>query len=319
MDAVLPLAPDPAPHPSEPTYYDRPALKPSPYGFTVALYLFVGGLAGAAQILATAADLLTVPGSAGVILAGRLLALAGAIVGAILLIIDLHTKHRFYNMVRIFRATSPMSIGTYVLLGFGFFSLLALAAQLLGLHAAARACGILAALAGIGMTTYTAALLATSTPLWAAVPRLLAVRFASSAIATGAAALCLVALWSPRGAELARAFGNIAALALAVDLVASVVALQAYRAAGGASPLRDSPWCPLHLFGMQLAGRALPIVLYLLADRVGAPAILLPIASLCALAGDLLMRGVVLSAGNESARRPRDYFRFARLSQETAT
>ena len=30
-----------------PTYYDRPAMKPSLYGWTVALYIFVGGLAPA--------------------------------------------------------------------------------------------------------------------------------------------------------------------------------------------------------------------------------------------------------------------------------
>ena len=36
-------------------------------------------------------------------LAGRVIALAGAVLGGILLIVDLHTKRRFYNMLRIFR------------------------------------------------------------------------------------------------------------------------------------------------------------------------------------------------------------------------
>ena len=106
-----------------PTYYERPALKPSLYGWTVALYIFIGGLAGAAQIIATAIDLLGLPGSATLVLVGRCIALAGAIIGGILLIVDLDTKQRFYNMLRIFRATSPMSIGTYVLMSFGFWSL----------------------------------------------------------------------------------------------------------------------------------------------------------------------------------------------------
>ena len=34
-------------------------------------------------------------------------------------------------------------------------------------------------------------------------------------------------------------------------------------------------------------------------------------ASLCVLGGSLLMRGTMLEAGNESAARPLDYFRFA--------
>ncbi len=39
-----------------PTYYDRPALKPSLYGWKVSGYIFVGGLGGSAQILATLAN-----------------------------------------------------------------------------------------------------------------------------------------------------------------------------------------------------------------------------------------------------------------------
>jgi|GEM_PF-4272558 hypothetical protein len=162
MEAPTPTASEPAPIPSRdpehpPTYYGRPALKPSLYGWIVALYIFIGGLAGAAQILATAADLIRTPGSA-VILAGRTIALAGAVLGGILLIVDLHTKRRFYNMLRIFRPTSAMSIGTYILMSFGFWSLVALCGQFAGLHWLALLGGIIAGIAGWGMTTYTAAL-----------------------------------------------------------------------------------------------------------------------------------------------------------------
>jgi formate-dependent nitrite reductase membrane component NrfD len=92
-----------------PTYYGRAALKPSLYGWTVAFYTFVGGLAAAAQIIATAADLLATRGGGTIVLVGRVIALAGAALGGILLILDLHTKRRFYNMLRIFRATSAMT------------------------------------------------------------------------------------------------------------------------------------------------------------------------------------------------------------------
>ncbi len=185
VDAPLPISsrdvPIPSRGPEQPTtYYGRPALKPSLYGWTVALYIFIGGLAGTAQILATAADLVGMRDSA-VVPAGRIIALAGAVLGGILLIVDLHTMRRFYNMLRIFRLTSAMSIGTYVLMTFGFWSLVALCAQFAGLRWLAALGGVIASVAGWGMMTYTAALLSsTSTPLWAAAPRLLAVRFAAS-------------------------------------------------------------------------------------------------------------------------------------------
>jgi len=38
------------------TYYGRPVLKPSHYGQLIASYLFIGGIAGASQMIATIAD-----------------------------------------------------------------------------------------------------------------------------------------------------------------------------------------------------------------------------------------------------------------------
>ncbi len=295
------------------TYYDRPALKPSLYGWRVALYMFVGGMAGAAQILATVADLLGVQGGAHVILTGRALALAGAILGGVLLILDLHTKQRFYNMLRIFRATSPMSIGTYVLLGFGFFSLVALIAGLRDAHALAMACGVLASIAGWGMTAYTAALLATtSTPLWAASPRALGLGFASSSMATGAAVLNL-SQWASGHLGIATALARVAMVALAVGLAASILAGRSFRSAGVGAALAELPWGAVNAVGVQLLGALVPIALYLAEEAApSAAGVLSPIASLLVLAGGMLMRATVLLSGNESARRPAEYFRLAR-------
>jgi hypothetical protein len=270
-------------------------------------------LAGAEQILATVIDLLMIPDAGLLVLTGRGIALAGATLGGILLIIDLHTKQRFYNMLRIFRATSPMSIGTYVLISFGFLSLIAFAAQLLGFALAATVCGVLGALSGWWMTTYTAALLsATATPLWAAAPRALAARFAASAIASGGAALCLIAIWTPADRALLAALGEITAFALMVELVASLAASLMYRHAGVEAPLRQAPWGPIHLIGVELIGVLAPAIVFLAYARLATPGAIVPfIAAVCTLAGSLLMRGVMLQAGNESARRPQDYFRFA--------
>jgi formate-dependent nitrite reductase membrane component NrfD len=293
-----------------PSYYGQPALKPSHYGWTVAIYVFVGGLAGGAQIIATVADFLNVPDAAGVVIGGRVIALAGAILGGLLLIAELHTKQRFFNMLRIFRPTSPMSIGTYVLISFGFWSLAALVCGFFGPHFLTLIFGALAGLAGWFMTTYTAALLAaTSTPLWAAAPRCLAVRFASSAIATAAAALCIIALILR--APPSTALANIALVALVIELIASIITLVLYSANGVLGPLRKLPWGAVHLLGVQILGNAVPIALFILGDIGAGTGVLFLVASACALAGGLLMRGTLFFAGNESARRPQDYFRFA--------
>ncbi len=304
----------------QPTYYGRPALKPSIYGWTTALYIFVGGLAGASQIIAVAVDLIGAPEASAIVITGRTLALLGAIAGGVLLILDLHTKRRFYSMLRIFRAASPMSIGTYVLLGFGFFSLLALAATPLEAQWLATASGIVAALFGLAMVSYPAALLAaTSTPLWAACPRLLACRFTASSMASGGAAL-FIASWAAGSLALGRALAVLTALAAVVELTASIASELRYRSMGLDGPLKSRPWGPTHRFGVQLLGAALPgaLFLYDLLHGSGAgPAALL--AALLVLGGGTLMRGVILKAGNESARRPEDYFRFARPEPRQAS
>src|SRR3546814_7151430 len=128
------------------------------------------------------------------------MATAGSAAGAVLLIIYLRTPRRWYNRLRIFRPTSPMSVGSYILTAFGGFSALTLLGEFVdgrgrlgrAAEAAAEKAQAGAAVTGAAASTYTAALLsATSTPYWAAAPRHLGVLFASSAVASGAAALPL--------------------------------------------------------------------------------------------------------------------------------
>jgi hypothetical protein len=113
------------------TYYGRPALKPSPYGQLIASYFFVGGLAGAAQLIAGIADVCGHDDDQPVVRAGRYLGLAGILLSPVLLIADLRTHRGWYNMLRIFRRTSAMSIGAWTLTGFGLLSGVAAAAQAL--------------------------------------------------------------------------------------------------------------------------------------------------------------------------------------------
>jgi protein NrfD len=281
--------------------------------------MFVAGIAGSAQIIATLADLVGGPRARSVVRTGRMLALAGTLLGPPFLIADLKTPQRFYNMLRIVRPTSPMSIGSWILSAFGLFSAATAAGETFrhrGEHSlplrAARITQVPAAIAGAGIATYTASLLsATSTPLWAASPRLLAVRFACSSVATGAAALSLVEQKKGHEAN-ARALDGVALAATAVEAVASVAEERHYREKGVDGALRETGWGRTHTASLAL-GVALPVAGYAASRLLGRRGRGLSIAaSLAVLAGGMLMRQATVFAGNESAKRPGDHFALSR-------
>lgn len=184
-----------------PTYYGRSQLKAAPFNnYVVGGYIFLAGLSGSAAIVSTIAEAVLGRPAQGVGRRGRYLAMLAPTLGAVLLVWDLHTPQRFYNMWRIAKPTSPMSIGTWILTAFIPSAGLGAAAQGLGdllpgvgwLKPAARIASAPSAITGAGLSVYTASLLAaTSTPYWAASPRALAVRFGASSVASGAAALAI--------------------------------------------------------------------------------------------------------------------------------
>jgi len=313
-----------------PTYYGRPQLKAAPFeNWVVGGYIALAGLSGAAAILSTLADLTrgsrrdadvrrgSRRDTEGVVRRGRYLALLAPTLGSALLIWDLHTPQRFYNMLRVAKRTSPMSIGTWLLVSFSAFSGFAAAAQFLAdrmpgarwLRGAARAGSVPAAAVGTGLSTYTAALLsATSTPLWAAAPRALAVRFGSSSVASGAAALSLA---EPSG-RTGRALDKIALAALALELAAGAASHRAYKRKGVAAALGGG-WGRTEALGATALGTALPLGLHALSlatERHRSPG-LSRLASLAVLGGSLLLRVSVMGAGDESAERPEVSFRFS--------
>jgi formate-dependent nitrite reductase membrane component NrfD len=294
------------------TYYEMPSVKASPWHGLVSTYIFVAGLSGSAQVLATLADLFGRGEMESVVRRGRHIALLAPAIGGPLLIIDLHTPKRFYNMFRIFRSTSPMSIGTYILSAFSLFSGITVAAELLGGRGrtVARIAQVPAALAGAGLSFYTAALLsATSTPLWAAAPRLLAARFAASSMATAAAALSLaeqVDGIDDGSIEKLEAVGAVAAVA---EATVTVAAERRYREMGVADPLERGSWATLDKGGALALGIGVPLALFglnmVLRRRSRAAS---AVAGLAVLAGGMMMRHAILEAGNDSANLPRAYF-----------
>ena len=224
----------------------QPQLRPAPFNNAlVGSYIFLAGLSGAAQLLATVLDNAHGPVAASTVRRGRYLAMLAPILGALCLILDLHTPRRFYNMLRLIKATSPMSLGSWGLIGFSATSagtaLLQYrcgSAALLWLRSSARVTQVPAALAGAFMGTYTASLLsATSTPSGQRRRGVSAVRFASSAVASAAAALRL----GERTDRRRRDLDSIAVAALAVELAATLASEQAECQAGSGHARASKP------------------------------------------------------------------------------
>ncbi|HKA56931.1 MAG TPA: NrfD/PsrC family molybdoenzyme membrane anchor subunit [Candidatus Binatia bacterium] len=293
-------------------------VKSSYYGPLVATYLFVGGLAGAAQVIAGVADVSGQEDARPVVRAGRYLAAAGALSGTVLLIADLHTPRRWYNMLRIFRRTSSMSVGAWTLTTFGTCSGLAAAVQALhdlrgtpGSRRAARVFALPAAVAGELMTTYTGALLATtSTPLWAAGDRLLPALFGASALSTATAALLLVGHLGGAPARAAR-LERLALLTGAVELLLARAPDRRWRQEAVAGPVRQPLSAFAYRAGFQGLGVLTPLTVHgisLLTRRRSRRWSIA--AAVATLAGGYLLRSAFVFAGNASARQPKDYLRF---------
>ena len=111
------------------TYYGRPVVARPVWEPTVAVYFFTGGLAGAAAGLGVLARL---RGRHRLARSCTLTALAGSVVSPVLLIEDLGRRERFHHMLRVFKVTSPMSVGTWVLAAFGSLSGAAAASEVTG-------------------------------------------------------------------------------------------------------------------------------------------------------------------------------------------
>ena len=301
-----------------PTYYGRSQLKAAPFNtWEVGGYVALAGMCGAAAVISGVVDAAEGRAAEKLVRRARYLTLLAPILGGSLLVWDLHTPKRFYNMFRVAKRTSPMSVGTWILTTFSLASGATAALQFLSdyqprfawARRLARVTHVPAALSGMGLGTYTAALLsATSTPLWAAAPKEMAVRFGSSSMVAGAAALSLM----EGSAGRRRKLDALALAALSADLAATMASHRSYEKRGVAAAL-DSPWGRVERTGVTTLGTALPAVLQAasLTFGRGRPGTVSDFASLLTIAGSLLLRVSMMEAGNVSASKPDISFRFA--------
>ena len=258
------------------TYYGRQQLKPWPFNpYAVGAYVFLAGLSGASAIIGALAGLS--PRRAArwpLVRRSRYLSMLAPTIGSALLVWDLHSPKRFYNMLRVAKARSPMSVGTWTLVGFGGFAGVSAAAQALAdlkpgwrwPGRVAFAAQMPAAVAGAGLGTYTAALIAsTSAPGWAAAPRPTGVRFRRLFRRLGGGA-------APPDGETtgdAALADTLLLAALTAEIVAAVAIDARYKATGIEEGLRG-PWRSAERIGATGLGSLLPFGL-LLAARHLAP------------------------------------------------
>jgi formate-dependent nitrite reductase membrane component NrfD len=275
------------------SYYGRPVIKEPAWGIPdVPGYLFLGGLAGASSALAASAQLTGRPELAR----AAKTAAAGAIgLSAVALVHDLGRPARFHHMLRVFKPTSPMSVGSWLLAGYGPAAGVAAASAVTGrLPGIGRAATAAAAILGPGVAAYTAALLSdTAVPAWHEAHRELPYLFVSSA-ATAAGGLGL-ALVPPERAGPAR---NLAVAGAAAELAAKSLLIR--RLGPAAEPYQSGR-----------AGHLMEAAEILTAGGLTAAALggrnraVAAFAGAALVASSALTRFGVFYAGRMSARDPR--------------
>src|SRR5439155_3608071 len=148
------------------SYYGRQIVKSPVWRADIPAYLFTGGVAAGSALLAAGADL---TGRRQLRRAGRLTALAALGASTYFLVNDLGRPERFYNMLRVAKPTSPLSVGSWLLVGFGPAAGLAAASEFAQrlpdgfvrrvLPPAGSAAGLVAAGLAPAVATYTAVLI----------------------------------------------------------------------------------------------------------------------------------------------------------------
>jgi len=190
------------PIPRKAGYYGQPVVKPPVWTWEIPIYFFVGGLSGMSAVIAAAAlqfhhvDLART---------AMWLAATGVVLSPILLIFDLGRPHLFINMLRVFKPQSAMSMGAWILTGFGACvvpGLIVLEVHALHMLAGAMdqflriAAGLFifgSAFFGMLLATYTGVLIGVTTiPAWFLHRVLLPIHFGTAGLGSSTALLELL-------------------------------------------------------------------------------------------------------------------------------
>jgi protein NrfD len=284
---------------------------PPQWHWLVIWYLFVGGVAGGSYLIGALLDLFGDPRDQPLARLAYYVAFPAVLVGGLLLILDLNRPERFWHMLimsergwPMFKAWSPMSIGSWGLAVFGGFAFLAFAGALAedgrvrwrgparlrqGVLGALLA--ILGGLFGFFLAGYTGVLLAvTNRPVWADSP-LLGILFLVSAASVSAALLILIALWRGVAAYSVRWLSRMDGWIMPVEFVVLVAFVASL---GPVAHVWLSRWGVALVVGVVLVGIVLPLVLHWRPRLLGA--LTMAAAAALAVVGGFILRAVVVLA-----------------------
>jgi len=190
------------PIPRKPGYYGQPVVKPPVWTWEIPIYFFVGGLSGMSAVIALAAAIFH---QLDLARAAMWLAAIGVVLSPILLVLDLGRPLLFLNMLRVFKPQSAMSMGAWIVTGFGACVVPGLIAlelhvlhtftgamdQFLRIAAALFIFG--SAFFGMLLATYTGVLIgATAIPAWFLHRVLIPIHFGAAGLGSAAGLLELL-------------------------------------------------------------------------------------------------------------------------------
>ncbi len=288
---------------TSPSYYGYPMLKQPAWIWSIPTYFYVGGMAGVTGTLSAAAQVFAPDSMPSLIAHGRWIATFGGAVSAGLLIHDLGRPKRFLYMLRVFRPTSPMSMGSWILSLFstcmGGAAVLPLGPRLF--RPLAYPLGLLGGVLGLGLSGYTGVLISqTAVPLWQESYRIMPVMFLASGTAAAAAFLQFFR-FNRQEDEAIERFGLIGKF---TELASAIVLeREASQVARVGRPLKTG----LSGFLWQTA-KVLTAAGIILSLSPGSGRGKRIISGILGTAGSLFLRFGIFFAGKASARDPRASF-----------
>jgi formate-dependent nitrite reductase membrane component NrfD len=304
-----------------PGYYGQPAIHGPHWNWLIIGYFYTGGISGGAAALAAATSVFGDSRSDRLRDHAVLVSFTALLPCPVFLILDLGRPARFHHMVKDFRPSSPMSMGTWGLSVFSLLETVCTAVVLCRWFMGGRFCPppmaekVLLAVngvAGLFLAGYTGTLLAaTAVPIWSRQPGLLGPLFLSSAISSGCAATALSLHASNSGdaeSDALTAIDAAASLSKAGLLAAWIASL-----GDVAGPVNEGVRGRIVREGCVLAGVVAPLAIEAATtrsrrwQRAGRL-----VAATLSLAGTLALRYVVVSGGRASAADPQATFNVTR-------
>jgi protein NrfD len=302
-------------------YYGIPPIKHSHYKWKTSAAFLCNGIGGGSQVLAAIMDLFGREEDRALVRVGRYMALAGGSISPALLIAALHKKQRWYNMLRMFKRTSPMSIGIWAITPFSICSGFTAVGQLLedlGYQKSGRrmssAFSLPAALLGGIVTSYMGTELEeTCMPVWASAHPYMAPLYAAAGASNAAAVLQIAATANNTSTETRRRLNYYAIAAETAELALCTMIEGRWRKLPENRFYRRSSFAPWFRYGVIGLGSLAPLAIKLLpAGGNGQSSQRSMLAAAAKLAGGAILQTVMVYAGKESGQHAQEYFEHTR-------